>query len=92
MTLIHLIKSQSPEKKWTAVFSDGKRVSFGAKGYEDYTQHHDKERRRLYRERHDKDLQTGDPRRAGFLSRYLLWGDSTDINTNLREYKRKFSL
>jgi len=92
MTLTHLIRSQSPDKKWTAVFDDGKRVSFGAKGMDDYTQHHDVERRRLYRLRHEKDLDTKDPRRAGFLSYYILWGDSTDIDTNLRAYKKRFSL
>jgi len=92
MTLTHLIRSQSPEKKWTAVFDDGKRVSFGARGMDDYTQSHDVERRRLYRIRHKKDLETGDPRRAGFLSYYILWGDSTDINANLRAYKKRFSL
>jgi len=88
---MYLVRGVAPHK-WTAIFDDGKRVSFGHKDYSDYTQTGDKERRRLYRIRHKKDLETGDPRRAGFLSRYLLWGDSTDINTNLREYKRKFSL
>ncbi len=88
MTLTSLIRSQSP-KKWTAVFDDGKRVSFGAAGYEDYTQHHDKERRRLYRLRHEKDLK-GDHRTPGYLSMFVLWGDSTDINANLRAYKKRF--
>lgn len=91
MTLTSLIRAPYPHK-WTAVFDDGKRVSFGAVGYEDYTQHKDVERRRRYRIRHKKDLETGDPRRPGFLSYYLLWGDSSDLNANLREYKRKFNL
>lgn len=91
MMLTSVIRSTYPHK-WTAVFDDGKRVSFGATGYQDYTQHHDKERRRLYRIRHEKDLETGDPRKPGFLSYYLLWGDSSDLDTNIREYKRKFNL
>ena len=91
MTLTHLIRSPYPHK-WTAVFDDGKRVSFGHADYQDYTQSHDKERRRLYRIRHKKDLDTKDPRRPGFLSYEILWGDSTDINTNLRNYKHKYSM
>jgi hypothetical protein len=58
----------------------------------DYTLTGDKERRRLYRERHRKDLETGDPTRAGFLSYYILWGDSTSVRANVAAYKRKFSL
>jgi hypothetical protein len=91
MTLIHLIRSPYPHK-YIAVFDDGKRVPFGHADYQDYTQHHDKERRRLYRIRHKKDLDTKDPRRAGFLSYEILWGDSTDINTNLRNYKHKYNM
>jgi hypothetical protein len=91
MTLTSLIRATYPHK-WTAVFDDGKRVSFGHADYQDYTQHHNVERRRLYRIRHKKDLETGDPRRAGFLSYWILWGDSTDINTNLRKYKQKYSM
>eukprot|EP00965_Chrysotila_dentata_P039509 1313304-Pleurochrysis_carterae.AAC.1 len=48
------------------VFDDGskKRTRFGARGYEDYTMHHDKDRRERYWSRHIKDLSTGDPTRA----------------------------
>jgi hypothetical protein len=66
------------------------RRGFGARGYEDYTMHRDKERRRRYRIRHDKDLRTGDPTRAGFLSYYILWGDSTSLQKNVQAYRRHF--
>lgn len=95
MKLIRVEDSPMDGKKWRAFFRDGEKIKhtdFGASGYEDYTQHHDKERRRLYRERHQKDLQTGDPTRAGFLSYYILWGDSTDMRTNISSYKKRFSL
>ena len=79
--------------KWVATFADPtKSVPFGARGFQDYTQHHSTERRDLYRTRHLKDLRTRDPSRAGFLSYYLLWGDSTDIKENLRRYKNHFNL
>jgi hypothetical protein len=88
---MHLVKAAYPHK-YTAIFDDGTRTSFGHQDYQDYTTSHDKERRRLYRERHEKDLRTQDPRRAGFLSYYILWGDSTSIDKNLAAYKRRFNL
>jgi hypothetical protein len=59
---------------------------------EDYTQQDYRERRHSYRDRHQKDLETEDPTRAGFLSYYILWGDSTSFDRNLSAFKRKFSL
>ena len=69
-----------------------KTTHFGAAGMADYTIGHDKEQRERYRTRHAKDLQTGDPTRAGFLSYYLLWGDSTSLKTNISSFKKKFDL
>ena len=89
-------KSDQAGKKWKAIFEldngRSKTTHFGAAGMQDYTQHHDKERRERYRTRHRKDLETGDPTRAGFLSYYVLWGDSTSFAENLASYKRKFGL
>ena len=93
--LLKVVKSDRPGKKWKAVFDvDGrsKTTHFGASGMQDYTQHHDQERRERYRQRHKKDLETHDPTRAGYLSWYLLWGDSTSLESNLAAYKRRFSL
>jgi hypothetical protein len=78
-----------------AVFdNDGRKktVHFGAKGMDDYTITKDKEQRERYRTRHAKDLTTKDPSRAGFLSYYILWGDSTSRATNISSYKRRFNL
>jgi hypothetical protein len=96
MKLIEVVKSNRQGKKWKAVFQQDngrtKTTHFGASGMEDYTQHHDKERRERYRKRHEKDLKTDDPTRAGFLSYYILWGDSTSFEKNLFQYKRRFQL
>jgi hypothetical protein len=97
MKLIDLVKSPKPDKKFRAVFVDEKtgrkrQTDFGAKGYDDYTLTHDKEQRERYRERHKKDLKTGDETRAGYLSYDILWGDSTSIQKNLAAYKSKFHL
>ena len=96
MKLLQLIKSPNPKKKWRAVFlTDSgreKNTDFGAAGMDDYTITKDKEQRERYRERHQKDLKTGDPTRAGFLSYYILWGDYTSVRSNLEAFKRRFNL
>ena len=86
--------SESPKKtkKYRAYFSNGKHTDFGDSSMEDYTEHHDKARRDAYRSRHKKDLKTHDPTRAGFLSWFLLWGESTDISENIDLYKYIFNM
>lgn len=88
-------RSDKSGKKYVAVFTDTstgreKKTYFGAAGMTDYLLSKDKERRSRYRSRHKKDLQTNDPTRAGFLSYYLLWGDSTSLRTNISSYKSRF--
>lgn len=92
MKLLRLVHAKNPDKKWRAEFSDNTHTEFGASAYEDYTQHGDEERRRLYRSRHAKDLLTEDPKRAGFLAYHLLWGPSTSLARNIATYKRMFNL
>jgi len=93
------IKSLSPSNihKFVAEFKDKdtgkmKKTKFGRRPYQDYTIHKDRQRRELYRLRHEKDLLTKDPTRAGYLSYYLLWGDSTSLQKNIQEFKKKFNL
>jgi hypothetical protein len=94
MKLISITKSDRPGKKLKATFetdSGRTRVThFGASGMDDYTRKHDKEQRDRYRTRHKKDLETGDPTRAGFLSYYILWGASTSLSENIASFKRRF--
>jgi hypothetical protein len=95
MKLIEVKKSTKTDKKYMAVFENNGRTKtthFGAKGMDDYTIKGDKEQRERYRARHKKDLETKDPTRAGFLSYYLLWGDSTSFAQNLRDFKSRFGL
>jgi hypothetical protein len=89
---MELIKSPVAGKKWRAVFADGTHTDFGASGYMDYTQHHDKLRRANYLSRHRTNEDWNDYKSAGALSRWLLWGESTDLQTNLRAFRRRFSL
>ena len=95
MRLLRLIKLSGDRHKYEAVFDvDGheKSTKFGFSGMDDYTLTHDKEQRDRYRLRHEKDLKTNDPTRAGYLSYYLLWGESVSIRRNLADYKKKFGL
>jgi hypothetical protein len=96
MKLIAVEKSPRKEKKWMAVFKDGEKIiktHFGSAGAPDYTiGKTTKEQRDRYRTRHAKDLKTGDPTRAGFLSYYILWGDSSSMGINISDYKKKFNL
>ena len=87
-------KSDKSGKKYVAVFTKEngrtKKTYFGAAGMDDYTKTKDKEQRKRYRQRHKKDLTTGDPTRAGYLSYYILWGNSTSIRDNISTYKKRF--
>jgi hypothetical protein len=92
--LISISESTKPDKKLQAIFEDEKTkrkrtVHFGSAGMDDYTLTKNKEQRERYRERHKKDLETGDPTRAGFLSYEILWGDSTSRATNITAYKKR---
>ena len=61
--------------KFKAVFPEGKTVSFGRRGYSDYTIHKDSARMRRYLVRNRKREAWGPAGRytAGFWSRWLLW-------------------
>jgi hypothetical protein len=91
MKLVSITKQTSGEKKYVALFTNGKSVRFGARGYEDFTTHKDPERKERYRKRHAKDLETKDPTRAGFLSWYILWNKPT-IKASIADYKKRFNL
>lgn len=88
--LVRLEKASDGKHKWIAHFSDGTKTRFGAFGMPDYTLTGDKERRTAFRQRHARDLRTKDPQRAGFLAMFLLWGDSTSLQQNVKDYNRRF--
>jgi len=70
---VHLVPSRMASKKWDVVFPDGSKVSFGAKGYQDYTQHKDADRMKRYIARHKKNEDWSNIRTAGFWAKWLLW-------------------
>lgn len=101
MKLVSILKSDKPEKKLKAVFeNDGrtKTVYFGSSANMDYTRYYKRdgpeianERKRLYRIRHKKDLETKDFTRPGYLSWFLLWSEPT-LEEAIKKYKQRFNL
>ena len=94
--LVSITKSSKPNKKLMAKFKDKKTgrestTHFGAAGMDDYTIKKDKAQRERYRNRHRGDNLTN-PRSAGALSWYILWGNSTSRRDNIASFKRRFNL
>jgi len=88
-------KSSKSSKDYMAIFTDEKTgrkktTHFGDAKLPHYTSGASKEQRTRYRARHKKDLQTNDPKRAGYLSYYILWGESKSLRENIKSYKRRF--
>lgn len=97
MPTLTIKKSDKPEKKYKALikYNDKqekpKVVYFGASNYLDYTIGATEQQRKSYRARHDKEKnQKFDT--PGALSYWILWGDSTDINKNIADYKKRYNL
>jgi len=94
------IKEAQPKtgKRFTAIFRlhrNGKVIKithFGQRGATTYIDGADKEKRKNFRARHKGDLKTKDFKRAGYLSYFLLWGNSTSLKKNIEDYKKKFNL
>lgn len=86
-------KSPLKTKKFRVTTPSGKKINFGAKGYEDYTIHHDPVRKERYIARHKpneiwtkKGINT-----AGFWSLWLLWNKRT-INASIKDIKARFGI
>ena len=72
-----------------------KTTHFGMRPYKKGTTFTDgasDEKRRQYLARHKFDLVTKDPLRAGYLSYYVLWGNSKSVKQNLKDYLTKFNI
>lgn len=90
---VNLFHSPLASKKYRAVFYDNgekiRHTDFGAKSYEDYTTHGDKQRREDYLRRHKPNEDWDDPYSAGALSRWVLWNKPTLV-ASWNDYKRRF--
>lgn len=88
---MNIVNSKSKNKRFRAIFSDGSHLEFGLKGGSTYIDHGDNIKRINYIKRH-KVNEDWTKINAGSLSRYILWGDSPNININIQDYKRRFNL
>ena len=85
ITLTIVDAQPKTNKRFTAIFrkhKGGKIIkitNFGQIGGKTYLDEKNKEKRKNYRARHKKDLDTKDFKRAGYLSFWLLWGDDTTL-------------
>lgn len=72
---VRVSRARDGKHKFTAEFPDGSRVSFGLRGYSDYTLHKDPERMKRYLGRHRlrENWTRSGAKTAGFWSRWLLW-------------------
>ena len=90
-----LRRSRNPDKKWDAVFEkEGKEkvVSFGARGYSDFTKHKDVTRKARYIKRHSgMGEDWNKPDTPGALSRWILW-NKPSLKGSLRDFRKRFSL
>ena len=86
--------STRKNKRYVAIFNNGKKVHFGFKGGSTYIDHKDKEKRKNYRARHDVNESKfyKDPYRPATLSRFILWGEATNLRDAIKDYEKKFNV
>ena len=92
--LVSIKRSTKKGKKLMATFETNGRtkiIHFGASGMSDLTKHHDITRKNRYIFRHHKDLGTGNPVRAGYLSMFILWNKSS-LQASISDYRRRLGV
>ena len=85
-----LKKSSNPDKKYDA-YVEGKKVSFGASGYSDFTQHKDEDRKQRYIARHKVNQNWNDLKTAGAWSKGILWNKPT-ISESIKNMENKLNI
>jgi hypothetical protein len=94
MKLINILKSNRKDKKYVATFLNEHektiKTHFGQAGASDYTINKDKDRRKRYLDRHQRE-DWSNPISAGTLSRYILWNKPT-LHESIINFKKLFKL
>ncbi len=88
--IVELIKSPVKGKRFRAILNTGKRADFGYEGAFTYLDGADENVREAYRKRHyankiEKGLIDNLIFSPSLLSYYLIWGESRDINQNVKK-------
>ena len=89
---MEIYDSDKRGKRLVALFEDGDYTYFGLDTGITYIDHGDKTMRKNYLARHKVNEDWNDPKKASTLSRWILWGASTDIHKNIASYKKRFNL
>jgi len=77
-------------KRFMAIFKNGRITHFGLNGGSTFIDHGDEDKKINYLKRHAKNEDWNNPYTAGSLSRYILWGDSKNLDVNHQTYMKKF--
>ena len=95
LKLLRIEKSHDSKHKYQAIFKSDtgreKVVKFGARGYDDYTVHHDEKRKQLYLDRHFQRESWSNPETPGALSRWILWNKKS-VEESEKDFRRRFHL
>ena len=96
MNNLIITKSHLKNKKFDAILTDKKGnkkvIPFGAEGYSDFIlSGGDKKKREAYIKRHKKNEDWNKINPAS-LSRFILWGNSSNIDSNIKDFMKKFNL
>jgi hypothetical protein len=103
MELVKIEKSDKKDKRLKAIFKDkeGKKeiVHFGAKEGSTYIDHKDKGKREAYIKRHslnplEKPIlnKKAYANKPANLAKDILWGSSTTLKENIKNYKKKYNV
>lgn len=76
-------------KKLTAIFDDGKKITFGSKTSTTYAEGASDQKRDAYIKRH-KVNENWNAINPGSLSRYVLW-EKRSISAGVEDFKRRFN-
>ena len=87
-----IIPSKAKDKRYTAIFDDGKKINFGSKGATTYIDSATEKTKDAYLARHKVREDWSNPKTPGALSRHLLWGPTKSIRENVKKFKNKFNL
>jgi hypothetical protein len=86
-------KSDRKDKRFVAIFNDGTKTHFGLKNASTYIDgKRSIEERNNYLKRHAVRENFNNPKSAGSLSAWLLWGNSTSLANNINDFIKRFNV
>ena len=89
---MYIKPSNRKDKRYDAVFHDGTKVSFGAKGAKTFIDSASEKTKDAWIARHKVRENWDNPKTAGSLAKHILWGKSKSVRENLKTFKKKFNL